>query len=467
MTILTFAIILLLHQTNKVLFAAYISLLSFTTIVIYLIQETYGPVDFTFCLSTYYTNIKEAGSYVNSVKLVYLAVVTLYILATVSTVVLSNINKVQLKRSSFVAALFAAIVLHSTLTVRLIKANKPTFSPLENYSYMFFSPLLKVSANLYHNIYNVKLYMSTQDKMLSNFSQHNNFKFKDSLLDKEIYVVVIGESVSKAYMSAYNPEIKSNTPFIDSSSNLKFKHFVAPACNTINSLMTVFTFNNNRSSIISLLKGVQNNNVAWISSQAQVGKHENPVSAIGMQADTTVFGSTNLDVSSDFEAVKSVLKLRKRYKTVFIHIFGSHPNPCDRVRRLGSNSDLDCYLETISELDKQLNYIHHYLQSNFKSYKLLYFSDHGIVYNDGKIVHGASKSAYEVPLILWSDDMLSKRTINSHRTGNDFAKLWEEFFDIDIAEINSDYLFVSDDPYPQRIFVLDNYKKKIWYESLK
>jgi glucan phosphoethanolaminetransferase (alkaline phosphatase superfamily) len=311
--------------------------------------------------------------------------------------------------------------------------------------------------------------MSTQHQMLENFDKNKNLKFKDSLLEKEIYVVVIGESVSKNYMHSYNKRLdNNNTPFIGSSPNIQFNNYIAPACNTVNSLVKLFTFNDNKSSIINLLKETKKTKVAWISGQAQVGRHENPVSTFAIQSDTAIFVKhAKLDVVSDFEAIRLLPKLGKRYKVVFVHIFGSHPNPCDRLPGTNLSSDTDCYTETIKNLDSQLQYLEGYLKSNFKSYKLLYVSDHGIVDNNGKIVHGARKSAYDVPLNIWTDDMTTKKIIENKRTGNDMSKLWEEFFDVDVAEISGDYKYISDDLYKEKIFVLDNNKRELLYENLK
>jgi glucan phosphoethanolaminetransferase (alkaline phosphatase superfamily) len=465
--IFTFFIVFLLNQTNKYIYLGYVCLLSIMSVALFLIQQTYGPVDFTFCLSTYFTNSSEAASYLNSVGYVNFGIVLLYILIVVICVRISNTNRIEIRKRSYLIVIFSIIFLNMALSVRLIKINKPTLNSLENHSYIFFTPVLKVFADLYYNISNVKLYLSTQDRMLKNFSKKKDYKFSDSELDKEIYVVVIGESVSKSYMHYYNAQMKSNTPFIESSQNIKFNNYIAPACNTVNSLTKLLTFDNSESSIINLLKEARDTKVAWISSQARIGLHENPVSAFALQSDTTVFISSKLDVASDFDAIKYVPKLNRRYKVIFVHIFGSHPNPCDRLPGTNLDSNLDCYSETISKLDSQLEYLQNYLKSNFRTYKLLYLSDHGIVNNRGKIVHGARKSAYDVPLLIWSDDISSKRNIESFRSGNDAAKLWEEFFDIDTDEIKSKYKFISDDLYTQKIFILDNHKKKILYENLK
>jgi glucan phosphoethanolaminetransferase (alkaline phosphatase superfamily) len=467
-TFFAFLTVLILNQTNKYLFVGYVCVLSFLSIASFLIQQTYGPVDFTFCLSTYYSNSTEAFSYINSVGYTNFGIAAVYILVVVMCMLIIRSNRIEISRRNYLIVLFCLIFLSIALPARLIRINKPTFSALENHSYLLFDPVLKVTADLYYNINNVKLYLSTQHEMLENFSENKNLRFKDSILDKEIYVVVIGESVSKDYMHSYNQQVALNTPFIENSSNIQFNNYIAPACNTVNSLVKLFTFNNSKSSIINLLKKTQKTKVAWVSSQAQVGRHENPVSTFAIQSDTSIFVKRmKLDVVSDFDAIKLVPKLSKRYKVVFVHIYGSHPNPCDRLPGTNLNSDSDCYLETIRNLDSQLKYLDNYLKSNFKSYKLMYFSDHGVINNNGKIVHGARKSAYDVPLVIWSDEIISKRTIQSQRTGNDLSKLWEEFFDIDVAEINANYNYISDDLYKEKIFVLDNNKRKLLYENLK
>lgn len=450
-------------QINKWLGYIYFITIGILSIFQFILVHTYGPVDFNLTLSTYYTNFAELKSYSNTIslntKIKALGIIILYAII----LWLLTQQKQHKNWKITIGGIGIFFIANFAFSYRLVKINQLKFNPLENNSFIFYTPLLRISSYLYYNIANIKYYINIQNNLMSKYSEKQDIEFVDSLLNKQIYIIIIGESVSSHYMSSYNKTISENTPFIAQSNNIQFNNYVAPACNTINSLMELLTYNQQNNTIINMLRAT-NNKVAWVSNQAKIGLHDNPITFLAEQSDTTIFTQSKMyNTHSDMDAIKLMESIAQQYKIVFLHLFGSHPNPCDRLLDNKLKNELDCYTLTIKHLDDQLHYIHQFISSTFNSYKIMYISDHGIIENNGKIIHGTESTAYNVPLIIWDDTITTKHFLNKVRSGNYFDRYWEEYFDIDLLDISNELKFISNDSINKSVYVKDNFGKFILY----
>ena len=114
------------------------------------------------------------------------------------------------------------------------------------------------------------------------------------------YILIIGESMRKDYMSLYGYPIKT-TPFLDSINGTIFNNYYSAAPNTQPSLQrtlyrqenykTVYTDN-----IISLLK-LANIKTYWLSNQGKMGEYDTMASRLGVNADYNFFTK---DLWTDF-----------------------------------------------------------------------------------------------------------------------------------------------------------------------
>ncbi|OJV52310.1 MAG: hypothetical protein BGO31_05625 [Bacteroidetes bacterium 43-16] len=463
---------LVLHAWSKSLGHLYTWLLALQFSVLYPIMAVYGKVNTDFLLSFYYSNFKESTSYLGIVPLkVWLIVaLNLFLAVLVGRRHFRLFTATSRPRALLLTALF--IVITSGLTLRMLVLTRFEFTREGNYSYLSYLPLSKTGLDLYSKFNNVALYRDNRDSMRAQLNV-NPYTFDRLDLDKEIYMIVVGESVSKDYMNAYGYAAAENTPFISQSPNIQFDHYIAPASNTIRSLMEILSFKDKEGkpgSIFALLRSVKELKTIWISGQERVGWKDNPVSIISSLADTQVFlPDTRLNLASDRQAFELFREIndRQQYKVVFLHLYGSHPNACDRTGGVYStfvqNQDLSCYLESIRQTDLLLQDIHTYLQQHYKKYKLLFFSDHGLSTDGSRMVHGYQPASYRVPLNIWDDTCTRKTFLTPLRSGFDFKVLWPEFFGVHTTRLHSDYRFISGEKMPHELYIYDeNNRKAAW-----
>ena len=75
-------------------------------------------------------------------------------------------------------------------------------------------------------------------------------------------------------------------------------------------------------------------------------------------------------------------------KVIFLHMMGSHPNPCDRLNSWPNHyleqypRKIACYLASISKLDNFLGQLDGILRRYSRHFAMLYFSDHGLSVSD-------------------------------------------------------------------------------------
>ncbi|WP_149451587.1 sulfatase-like hydrolase/transferase, partial [Escherichia albertii] len=75
-------------------------------------------------------------------------------------------------------------------------------------------------------------------------------------------------------------------------------------------------------------------------------------------------------------------------KVIFLHMMGSHPNPCDRLHSWPNHYQeqfprkIACYLASISKLDNFLGQLDGILRRHSRHFAMLYFSDHGLSVSD-------------------------------------------------------------------------------------
>lgn len=463
---------LVCYLWSKVLWRIYIWLLALQFTILYPIMTVYGKINTDFLLSLYYSNFKESISYLGLVPLH----VWLMVALNIGLAVFLSRKQYRLFASGskpktvLLMALF--LLINSGLSLRMLLLTNFEFTREGNYSYLSYLPLSKTGLDLYSKFYNVALYRENRDS-LSDALRLSHYDFDSVRADKEIYMVVVGESVTKNYMHAYGYTETANTPFISSSNNIQFDQYIAPAAHTIGALMEILSFKDNTAqtnSVFALLRAAPEFRSIWVSAQERVGWKDNPVSIIASLADTQVFlPNTQLNLASDRQAFELLQQINKqqKYKVVFLHLYGSHPNACDRTGGKYStfvkNQDLSCYLESIKQTDQLLQDIHTYLKGNYKSYKLMFFSDHGLSMEGSRMVHGYQPTSYQAPLNIWDDTCTVKTKISTPRSGFDFKFLWTEFFGFYTPQLNAGFHFISAEPLPHEIYIYDeNSRKAVW-----
>ncbi|KLT72646.1 hypothetical protein PL75_07095 [Neisseria arctica] len=276
------------------------------------------------------------------------------------------------------------------------------------------------------------------------------------------YVLVIGESARKDYLSAYGYP-QNTTPFLSTTKGLIFDGYIATAGNTALSLTRSLYLHQNDESKL------QNNIITlarqagfytyWISSQGGLGIHDNAAARIGKFANQTYFSSSNFNnikIHDDMLLTKLTEYLQQTsssHRLFVLHLNGSHSVFCDRLHHKPDitfiNQNMSCYLATLQQTDKLLQNLVHTLEK-YGSYSLLYFADHGLHHIDKNsdkvtLVHGSqTKQNYEVPLIRINSDDTKRQLIRSQRSAYHFLNGFSQWLGIHEKHLTWEIDFFSD-----------------------
>ena len=299
---------------------------------------------------------------------------------------------------------------------------------------------------------------------------------------KDIYVVVIGESAIKDKFALYGYN-RPTSDTLEQAKNLTIvQDPIAPSVVTRTSLPRFFYVNNVNTinyglNIIDLAKGA-GFTTYWISNQGVSGNHDTPITAIAKRADEHKFLNAHYELAKNDNVLLDELALimakpvlptisaapqnehlkARHSKVVFLHTMGSHTDFCDRI--IGAKYTLpaaeidhqrdtkqavaeECYDNSILNTYKLLTDIKTTLDQKALSYKIIYFSDHGLVkikhspyysHGSGKLF---SKKALEVPLIFISQQPVTQNSINSRYYLSDFPHTFADWIGVSADQIDN------------------------------
>ncbi|WP_232731956.1 phosphoethanolamine transferase [Confluentibacter lentus] len=280
-----------------------------------------------------------------------------------------------------------------------------------------------------------KLNIYGNGNQLGDFTGIKHIKSKDN---KELYIIVIGESASKVHFQLYN-YYRKTTPLLNSIKDelIILNDVISPHAYTIGSLTKGLTLGNvenpegkYQGSIIQLLNQV-GFKTYWISNQRPVGVSDTQVTQIAKGARKSIF--LNIKHTSENTPYDEVLlpELNKiaqekgNKKVVFLHMIGEHfyyekryPPEFDYFKDIPiTKFDRDDVYKTINAYDNAIRYTDSILNEVIKTARrqntdsfVLYFSDHGQeVYDDidffGQTIDQmVTKSMYEIPMFLWMSE---------------------------------------------------------------
>lgn len=265
-------------------------------------------------------------------------------------------------------------------------------------------------------------------------NKKDSWVIEDSARKKDLVIVIIGESLRKDYMSSFGYRLKT-TPWLDEQNGYFFSNYISAAPVTAVSLPRTLSL----TTIPGGMPQLQNNVVSlankagyetdWISNQGFLGEYDTIVSAISSYANNTFFmkkggfSSENKDDSEMLSAINDQIEQNNHKKVIFVHMIGSHPNPCDRLlsyKNTFKNSFSDkktaCYLSTVSKTDNFIKNVVSIAKQK-KDYTVIYFSDHGLSIDGSTPPHHCAKfkECYSVPLIIMSNND-SKRIVKNEKT---------------------------------------------------
>ncbi len=264
-----------------------------------------------------------------------------------------------------------------------------------------------------------------------------NFKHKK-------YVVIIGESMRADMLSAYGFALKT-TPNIDAMPKQIIQDFITPAPYTIVSIPRLLSIVHDDGKI-----EIQNNAVTfakaagfktyWISSQGFTGQWQIGAKQLASYADHSFFSPMQIDdlLLPEIEKTLAV----DEPQVLFIHIIGSHENPCNRLGNYGNkyksegSKILSCYLTSFNRTDEFVARIIAMLKNNCdRDYSLMYFSDHGLNFvkdGDGYALKRDPdvRQSYQAPFFITSGSMTETKVYKVLRSGNSLVNYFPTWLGI-------------------------------------
>lgn len=385
----------------------------------------YGIPSLGIIASVYETNINETLEYYTTIPFWIFLFQASYIILFVI-----------LMKLSFHAKQQAFKWLNTAVISLLLVFSYNQFSDW-NYAYKFrFYPVLFYSEFDRMN----DLYLEQRDFLNQSVNAPSQWDIQSFMPKYKNYILIIGESMRKDYMSLYGFPLKT-TPFLERVKGTVFENYYSAAPNTQPSLQltlyradkgeTVYTDN-----IISLAKkaGVK---TYWISNQGKIGEFDTIASRIGQSADETIFmkplGYNSKKVYDDemLPVLDKALKENiSNSKLIVIHLIGSHPAFCERlpyeVKNYFINQSMSCYLESIKYTDQFLEKLNSQLVAQNEPYSVIYFSDHGLAHyedSNGLSLHPNNlyKQDYEIPFIMFSSDSQKVEKIKTPQSAFNFV----------------------------------------------
>lgn len=259
-------------------------------------------------------------------------------------------------------------------------------------------------------------------------------------LNKQTFVLIIGESLNRNHMSLYSYNRKTN-PLLEQREDIYiFNNVVSAYSNTINSVLSMLSDSNidnsktEKESITILdIFSSAGFKTFWISNQPPYGIWENKITKLAKKADNYQFVNNSSNSSMEatltasydellFNPFIDALNNKAAKKFIVLHLMGNHTSYKKRYPHQfsifkGSNKKS----KTIAEYDNSVIYndfiidsIFNICNSNYQintsSIMALYISDHGEnVYDENEQVGHTyagilPKSNIEIPFILWLPD---------------------------------------------------------------
>lgn len=338
---------------------------------------------------------------------------------------------------SIIAIISAPAVWCIFFKLQFISSLRINRSNIQNFSVSL------TAAIILYNLYLYKPY-STYISVYYTVAAHSDFKesissreemVKKLDLDKSdinngLFIVVIGESLTRDHMSLYDYDIDT-TPWQKSmlSSNKFFKFLNSYSCHVSTSLSLSMALTSlsqydlpkktvsDCPSLVDIAKA-SGYEVSWISNQSKLGLDDSPQSIIASQANNQEFLNQLIYPSgiqsNDYDEVvldtyRKILSGGATNKIVFVHLMGQHAAYEQRCPESFNVWEDNYYDNSVFYNDHILKKLYEiaFAQDDFQA--MLYFSDHGEDIKIGHLVEQFSYTMARIPFwITVSDDFALK-----------------------------------------------------------
>ena len=367
-------------------------------------------------LSIYQTNKEEAKEFIMqnigyggifaAIILVICCFAFLYVLNTKN---LQLINKAKLAKKQLIFLFIAGI----TATVYSFTNALPQ------------TGLFQLNTDVRNYFSAIQKFKSYHDK---NY-QSLQVLHKDNLQKPHTIILVIGESASRVYMSAFNKNAYyDSTPWLKSQKDNPnfyiFPHAYSSWGQTVPSLERALTTKNqyndvdfNQSTTIIDIAKKAGYYTSWFSNQGTIDVADTPITLVGKTADTAIWTNQDNSVQQYDGSLLKYLKAVDPTKNNFIvlHFMGSHDNYQNRYPRefaKWGNPDVNepviDYHNSLYYSDYVLSQIYQYSKENLNLQAMIYFSDHGARPDYKRVADKFGFTSLRVPLFVYMADSYKK-----------------------------------------------------------
>lgn len=216
------------------------------------------------------------------------------------------------------------------------------------------------------------------------------------------FIIVIGESASRDFLSAYGYQKYDSTPWLCSTASnpdfILFRHAYTSGVQTVYSLERALTEKNqyntkefNQSFTILDLAKKAGYTTWWFSSQGTISDADTPITLVAETADNSAWLEDTLANTKEMKYDNDLLPYLKKLNPgknnfVIFHIMGSHDNfynryPPEFTKWGDPKVDIPevGYANSLAYTDQFLQKVYDYASKNLNLQVMLYFSDHGTV----------------------------------------------------------------------------------------
>ena len=237
-------------------------------------------------------------------------------------------------------------------------------------------------------------------------------------------IMVIGESASRDFLSAYGYKKYDTTPWLRSMAShpdfILFRHAYASWGQTVPSLERALTEKNQYNNkefyqsftILDLAKKA-GYTTWWFSNQGAVSDADTPVTLVARTADHSAWIEDTLANTSVKKYDRDLLHYLEQVDPlqnnfIVLHIMGSHDNfynryPPEFTKWGDPKKDIPevGYANSLAYTDGFLKELHAYAVKNLNLQAMLYFSDHGVIPGKLRDADITEFTAMRIPMFLY------------------------------------------------------------------
>lgn len=357
------------------------------------------------------------------------------------------------KITNFYLIIFVLLLCAYRPIKAIIKYNPNSFDSISTIIINYIKyPILEFYIDFYKS---GNIYFTEKQEQLKQIQKTNTIPITAITPKHKTYIIILGESVRKDYMSAYGFKY-NNTPFTNKNANIIWNGLISPAPHTQASIpyflsQSIFLENNTvnvqiNNNIVSIANeaGFE---TYWLSNQGKLGEIETTVPRIASYAQHAFYtkkGEFNGKSSRGkydtllLPELDNILSMQyDKPKLIVMHLIGSHPHFCKRLQfdvQFDLNSkNISCYVSSIKETDDFIASTINILKKHNQDYSVVYFADHGLSHTNQfqDLRHNWEyQNSYQVPFIFFDSDKTIQQKINKKISGFQFIYLLSRWMGI-------------------------------------